>query len=72
MILLCEIDELFFKKGEIMAYKIDEKCVACGACVPQCPVDAIAEGTPFVINAETCIDCGACVSVCPTESISPA
>lgn len=56
-----------------MAHKISSKCVACGACVDVCPVDAISSGTPiYVINPEVCIDCGACVDVCPSEAISPA
>ncbi len=48
-----------------MAYKINEECIACGACPPECPVDAIKEGDIFVIDEETCIDCGACADVCP-------
>lgn len=53
-----------------MAYKITEACVACGACVPECPVEAISEGSPiYTINADTCIDCGACASTCPSEAI---
>ncbi|MDA3866221.1 MAG: 4Fe-4S binding protein [Salinivirgaceae bacterium] len=55
-----------------MAYKITEDCVACGSCLPECPVDAIAEGDIYVIDADTCTDCGACVDVCPTEAIIPA
>jgi NAD-dependent dihydropyrimidine dehydrogenase PreA subunit len=56
-------------RENIMAYKITEKCIACGACVDQCPVEAIAEGTPYKIDAEKCIDCGACVPACPSEAI---
>jgi NAD-dependent dihydropyrimidine dehydrogenase PreA subunit len=52
-----------------MAYTIEDSCIACGACVPECPTDAISEGDIYVIDADTCIDCGACVTVCPTESI---
>ncbi|MCX5681556.1 MAG: 4Fe-4S binding protein [Candidatus Omnitrophica bacterium] len=53
-----------------MAYKITDKCVACGTCVPECPVEAISEGSPiYKIDAEKCIDCGACAAVCPTEAI---
>ena len=48
-----------------MAYKISEDCISCGACMDDCPVEAITEGTPYVIDADTCIDCGACADVCP-------
>ena len=53
-----------------MIYKIDEKCTGCGACIPECPVNAISEGTPYVIDPEKCTDCGACAGVCPVEAIS--
>lgn len=48
-----------------MAYVIQDTCIACGACAPECPVDAISEGDIFTIDADKCIDCGACESVCP-------
>ena len=54
-----------------MAYVISDECIACGACIPECPVDAISEGDIYVINPTLCTDCGACVDVCPTEAISP-
>ena len=54
-----------------MAHKISEECISCGACVPECPVEAIAEGEEvYKIDADLCTDCGACVEVCPTEAIS--
>ncbi|MDD4202815.1 MAG: 4Fe-4S binding protein [Candidatus Omnitrophica bacterium] len=52
-----------------MAYKINDKCIACAACKAQCPVEAISEGNPYVIDPEECIDCGACASVCPADAI---
>jgi ferredoxin len=55
-----------------MAYKIIDSCISCGACVGDCPVDAISEGDGiFVIDAEKCIDCGACAPSCPVDAIQP-
>ena len=55
-----------------MAYIITADCVACGACKPECPVEAIAEGDPiYTIDAEKCTDCGACANVCPSDACKP-
>ncbi|MDG5815789.1 4Fe-4S binding protein [Chitinispirillales bacterium ANBcel5] len=56
-----------------MSHKITDECLACGSCLPECPVDAIAEGDDvYTIDAEKCSDCGACVDSCPTDAIKPA
>lgn len=53
-----------------MAYTITDECISCGACVDDCPVDAISEGDDkYVIDADICIDCGSCESTCPTGAI---
>jgi NAD-dependent dihydropyrimidine dehydrogenase PreA subunit len=53
-----------------MAYTINDACISCGVCVPECPVDCISEaGGTYVIDADTCIDCGACAPVCPVDAI---
>jgi len=56
-------------KGGAVAYKITDKCIACGNCQGECPVEAISEGDRYSIDPAKCIDCGACASVCPVEAI---
>lgn len=52
-----------------MSYKIFEECISCGACEPECPVEAISAAEDiYVINSELCIDCGACADVCPVDA----
>ena len=55
-----------------MAHCISDECIACGACEPECPEEAISEGEEkFSIDAEKCNDCGTCVEFCPVEAIAP-
>lgn len=59
------------KEDIVMAFVINDACVACGACEAQCPVGAISMGDgKFEIDASKCIDCGSCAGACPTGSIS--
>ena len=54
-----------------MAYVITDSCVACGTCLPVCPVGAISQGDEhYVIDAGSCIDCGTCADTCPVGAIS--
>ena len=55
-----------------MAYVITDDCIACGACLSECPVDCIKEGDPkYIIVKEDCIDCEACAGVCPVDACKP-
>jgi len=55
-----------------MSHKIIDSCVACGACISECPTEAISEGDIYVIDADKCTDCAACVAACPSDAIIPA
>ena len=59
-----------------MALYITVECTYCGACEPDCPVNAISAGDDvYVIDAATCTECvgysdsPACSAVCPAECI---
>lgn len=55
-----------------MTVAIDKsKCIGCGACVVECPVEALdlVDGL-VVVDPAKCIDCGKCVKVCPTDTLS--
>lgn len=47
-------------------YFIGDKCLACGICVKNCPVQAIHQGPGIgmEIDAEKCIGCGTCARSC--------
>ena len=62
-----------------MAMTITDECISCGACEPECPVEAISEGDViYVIDANVCVECegysdtNQCLDVCPVECIIPA
>jgi ferredoxin len=57
-----------------MAMTIKEDCISCGACEPECPNEAIAQGdTTYVVDAVKCTECVGhfdspkCVEVCPVD-----
>ena len=62
-----------------MAIMITDECINCGACEPECPVNAISEGEDtYVIDPNVCVECEGyydspqCVEVCPVDCIVKA
>ena len=48
-----------------------DKCIGCGMCVKDCPVDNIAvKDKKAVIKMQKCLMCGHCVAVCPKAAVS--
>jgi len=45
------------------------KCVVCGTCVRDCPVDAITLGKVASIDSGKCIGCAHCIAICPNGAI---
>ncbi len=59
-----------------MALMITDECINCGACVPECPNEAISEGEDiFIIDPNKCTECVGwydepqCIQVCPVDCI---
>jgi ferredoxin len=55
-----------------VSHRITEECIVCGACLVECPEQAITEGEDrFIVNPEKCSDCGTCAEVCPVGACVP-
>ena len=59
-----------------MSLLITEECINCGACLPECPNEAIYQGDEiYEINPDLCTECvghydvSQCVEVCPVDCI---
>ena len=64
----------------LINYSINmDKCIGCGKCAKNCPVDAISRTdyiapghklASFTIDTSKCVKCGACVAGCKFDAIS--
>lgn len=59
-----------------MALLINDECVNCGVCEPECPNEAITEGDDqYIIDWAKCTECVGhhdepqCIEVCPVDCI---
>jgi len=47
-----------------------DKCVGCGICIKECPVNAIyMKNGKAEIDMEKCIRCGKCHDICPQQAV---
>lgn len=46
----------------------DSKCIQCGRCQENCPVNAIDKEDYRKTDSNKCIFCGRCIQVCPTNA----
>jgi len=64
----CHNPEAFSLKPQLVQFK--HNCIACGACVRNCPRGAItASDDGIVIDRSLCDDCGACTEECYAEAL---
>lgn len=61
-----------------MALLINEDCINCGACEPECPNSAITAGDEiYIVEPGKCTECvghfarSQCIEVCPVDCIVP-
>ena len=49
-----------------------KRCVSCGACIHECPMDAIRvwKGCFALVDPERCVGCGKCSRICPADCIT--
>jgi len=55
--------------NDLVIVEIDtDKCLECGLCIKNCPVNAISDD--FIIDNSLCTRCNTCIEVCPAAAVT--
>jgi len=54
---------------DFMGFQITDECTSCGACLEECPSNAIVEVDGKYEITDDCEECGTCVEICFLEAI---
>jgi pyruvate formate lyase activating enzyme len=64
----CHNPEAMSREPQLAQFK--RNCIACGACIRNCPRDALATSRDGIaIDRDLCDDCGACTEECYAEAL---
>lgn len=57
--------------NDLIDYEITDKCIGCGICKRNCPVNCIKGDNKKIhnINVDICTKCGLCMDLCPIDAI---
>lgn len=67
---MCPLGAIYGILNKISIYHMEidkEKCISCGKCHAECPMDVNPAETP---NSAECIRCGKCTVCCPKEALA--